>query len=199
MSLKQEVVGFIVNKKTIHYGPSALLIAKSLGVSDDCKPIYRNVANMMDALDLGDNWRKLAKAPTLFYIGKEGEIDDEKTRQQLKKLGFIRIGDKYSGLCEGNWKIMEDKGMLILTRRVGEKIVIGHPADDIGVIVLGVKGNQVRIGIEAPKDVSVHREEIYKRIVAVNLEKLAEIESRTLAARALEDILRGKGGECESI
>ena len=51
--------------------------------------------------------------------------------------------------------------MLILTRRVGESIVIG---DDISISVLGVKGSQVRLGIDAPKDVSVHREEIYQRI-----------------------------------
>ncbi|MBV0932529.1 carbon storage regulator CsrA [Marinobacterium weihaiense] len=51
--------------------------------------------------------------------------------------------------------------MLILTRRVGETLMVG---DDVTVTVLGVKGNQVRIGVNAPKDVSVHREEIYQRI-----------------------------------
>ncbi|MCL5974236.1 MAG: carbon storage regulator CsrA [Gammaproteobacteria bacterium] len=51
--------------------------------------------------------------------------------------------------------------MLILTRRVGEVLVID---DDIKVYILGVKGNQVRIGIDAPDDISVHREEIYKLI-----------------------------------
>lgn len=51
--------------------------------------------------------------------------------------------------------------MLILTRRVGETLMVG---DDVTVTVLGVKGNQVRIGVNAPRDVAVHREEIYERI-----------------------------------
>jgi carbon storage regulator len=51
--------------------------------------------------------------------------------------------------------------MLILTRRVGETVMIG---DDVTITVLGVKGNQVRVGINAPKTVAVHREEIYERI-----------------------------------
>lgn len=51
--------------------------------------------------------------------------------------------------------------MLILTRRIGETLMVG---DDVTITVLGVKGNQVRIGVNAPKDVAVHREEIYQRI-----------------------------------
>ncbi|MCC7256771.1 MAG: carbon storage regulator CsrA [Gammaproteobacteria bacterium] len=51
--------------------------------------------------------------------------------------------------------------MLILTRRVGETVIIGN---DVDVTVLGVKGNQVRLGVKAPRDVAVHREEIFQRI-----------------------------------
>lgn len=58
--------------------------------------------------------------------------------------------------------------MLILTRKTGEALMIGN---DIKLIILGVKGSQVRIGIDAPKDISVHREEIYLRIQDENRDK----------------------------
>jgi len=63
--------------------------------------------------------------------------------------------------------------MLILTRRVGETLMIG---DEVTVTVLGVKGNQVRIGVNAPRDVTVHREEIYERIKQEQLDQQAAAE-----------------------
>ena len=65
--------------------------------------------------------------------------------------------------------------MLILTRRVGETLMIG---DEITVTVMGVKGNQIRSGINAPKSVAVHREEIYERVVQESLDKSSRTTSR---------------------
>ena len=61
--------------------------------------------------------------------------------------------------------------MLILTRRVGETLMVG---DEVTVTVLGVKGNQVRLGVNAPKHVAVHREEIYNRIQGEEKQEKAE-------------------------
>jgi carbon storage regulator len=79
----------------------------------------------------------------------------------MSSLQYLEFpaGEPRSGVKtkQGDWK------MLILTRRVGETLMIG---DEVTVTVLGVKGNQVRIGVNAPRDVTVHREEIYERIKA---------------------------------
>jgi carbon storage regulator len=63
--------------------------------------------------------------------------------------------------------------MLILTRRIGETLMVG---DEVTVTVLGVKGNQVRLGVNAPKDVAVHREEIYQRIQSEKSDDLGNKE-----------------------
>jgi carbon storage regulator len=72
--------------------------------------------------------------------------------------------------------------MLILTRRVGETVMIGN---DVTVTVLGVKGNQVRIGVNAPKDVAVHREEIYERI---KREEDHDPQSGTPVSKIIDDV-----------
>ncbi len=74
--------------------------------------------------------------------------------------------------------------MLILTRRVGETLVIG---DNVTVTVLGVKGNQVRIGVNAPKDVPVHREEIYERIKREKAAEAQPLGSEPIAGNELPD------------
>ena len=79
--------------------------------------------------------------------------------------------------------------MLILTRRVGETVMIGN---DVTVTVLGVKGNQVRVGVNAPRDVAVHREEIFERI------KREEQDGGTAAPTGAASHVNGNGADRSS-
>lgn len=70
--------------------------------------------------------------------------------------------------------------MLILTRRIGETVMIG---DNISITVLGVKGNQIRLGIDAPRDVSVHREEVYHKVQSDKVAKKATLSAQPDTSR----------------
>jgi carbon storage regulator len=75
----------------------------------------------------------------------------------------------------------EEKPMLVLSRRLDETLIIG---DDIKITVLGISGNQVRIGIAAPKEVSVHREEVYLRIKQETKQQDTQTAKRPAAVNA---------------
>jgi carbon storage regulator len=84
--------------------------------------------------------------------------------------------------------------MLILTRKLGEQITIG---DEITIKLLEIKGNQVRIGIEAPRHISIHRQEIYERICSENIQS-ATVRAEDLSqAEALLNLKKAKGGPVE--
>jgi carbon storage regulator len=76
-------------------------------------------------------------------------------------IRLFRIGHAVDSMQQETARAREELDMLILTRRVGETVMIG---DEVTVTVLSVKGNQVRMGISAPRTVAVHREEIFERI-----------------------------------
>lgn len=75
--------------------------------------------------------------------------------------------------------------MLIITRKLGERVTIG---DDVTVTLLEIKGGQVRLGIQAPRNVAIHREEIYERIMAENLESSVVSESDLAEAASILNI-----------
>jgi len=77
---------------------------------------------------------------------------------------------------------MECAAVLILTRRIGESVMIG---DDVTITILGVRGTHVRVGINAPKQVPVHREEVYERIKAAQCADVADAISGTFASETL--------------